>query len=184
MPFPPRRASALRARRPLIATLALAGTALAAAALAGPAQAATTPQYKLTLSPVAGSQYLAINNNGDITGSAPQRGSGFPAAFLLKAGSSTPLFLNPPASDGFATAEGLNDSDQVVGESDTGLFTALEWPDSSTPTDLSQLPTLAKSFFKHAGQLDQRQRPDRRLRPDPRQQWRPHQVLHDPEQHG
>ncbi len=150
MPFPSRRASALRARRPLIAALALAGTALAATALTGTAQAAT-PQYKLTLSPTVNSQYFAVNNNGDIIGSEPQKGSSFPSAFLLKAGSSTPLILNPPASqagEGFATAQGLNNADQVVGDSDTGLFTALEWPTgSSTPTDLSQLPTLANSFF-------------------------------------
>jgi probable HAF family extracellular repeat protein len=142
-----RRGSSPRAGRPLIAALAVAGTVLAATALAGPAHAATT-QYKLTLDPGVGTQYLAINNNGDIIGSDDT----IHAPFVLKAGSSTKLILNPPASlaaeGGFAFAEGLNKADQVVGEADTGDFTALEWPaGSATPTDLSQLPTLAKSFF-------------------------------------
>jgi probable HAF family extracellular repeat protein len=145
-----RRAPGRPARRPLIATLAVVGTALAATALAGPARAAT-PQYTLTLDPTVDSQYLAINANGDIIGNALQPGNSVQTPFVAKAGG-TPLFLNPPAAQaaqgGFATAEGLNDADQVVGESDTGVFTALEWPaGSSTPTDLSQLPTLAKSFF-------------------------------------
>jgi probable HAF family extracellular repeat protein len=141
-----RRASSPRARRPLIAALAVAGTALAATAIAGPAHAATT-QYKLTLDPAASTQYLAINNNGDIIGNDAVN-----APFVLRAGSSTKLTLNPPAAQaaagGFASAEGLNNADLVVGESDTGDFTALKWPaGSGTPTDLSQLPTLAKSFF-------------------------------------
>jgi probable HAF family extracellular repeat protein len=144
VPFPLRRGSSSRTRGSLIAVLAVAGAALAAAAGAVPAHAATT-QYKLTLDPAAGTQYLAVNNNGDIIGS-----NGGP--FVLKAGSSTPLALNPPASvaaeGGFATAEALNDAGQVVGEADTGDFTALEWPaGSATPADLSQVPALAKSFF-------------------------------------
>jgi probable HAF family extracellular repeat protein len=151
MPISARRVSARRVGRPLAAAFAVAGTALAATALAGTAQAATTPRYKLTISPIANSQYQEVNNNGDIIGSEPSPESSFSSPFLLKAGSSTPLVLNPPASqagEGFATAEGLNNADQVVGNSDTGLFTALEWQaGSSTPTDLSQLPTLANGFF-------------------------------------
>lgn len=134
------------ASRPLVAALAVVGTALATATLAGPAQAATTPQYTLTLNPIANTDYTAISNNGDIIGDAPGS-DGFATAALFKAGStSSPLLLNAPADqaadDPLVTAEALNDSDQVVGESDTGDFTALEWPDSSTPTDLSQLPPL------------------------------------------
>ena len=73
------------------------------------------------------------------------------APFLLKAGSSKPLTLNVPANQAgsaFATAEALNDADTVVGESDNGNFTALEWPNTSTPTDLQLLPTLANRFFQ------------------------------------
>jgi probable HAF family extracellular repeat protein len=147
--FSLRRASSPRVRRSLIATLAVAGTALAASALAGPAHAATT-QYKLTLDPAA-TQYLSINNNGDIIGEGDQPGGSFPTPFVLKAGGS-PLFLKPPASQAgelaLVTAENINNAGQVVGESDTGEFIALEWPAGSrTPTDLSQLPTLAKNFF-------------------------------------
>lgn len=138
------------ASRPLIAVLAVAGTALATPALAttvlaGPAQAATAPHYTLTLNPIANTDYTAINNNGDIIGDAPGS-DGFQTAALFKAGSTSPLLLNAPADqaadDPLVTAEALNNADQVVGESDTGDFTALEWPDSSTPTDLSQLPPL------------------------------------------
>jgi probable HAF family extracellular repeat protein len=133
-----------------MAALAVAGTTLAATALAGTAHAATV-KYKLTLSTAVNTQYAAINNNGDIIGSAPQPGDSFPSPFVLKAGGQ-PLFLNPPADQAaegaFASATGLNDARQVVGNSDTGLFTALEWPaGTSTPTDLSQLPALAASFF-------------------------------------
>ena len=135
---------------PLIATLAAAGTALAAVAFAGPVQAATTAQFTLTLNPIANTDYTAISNNGDIIGDAPDS-NGFQNAALFKAGSTSPLLLNPPASqagpDTIVTAEGLNNADQVAGESDTGNFTALEWPDSSTPTDLSQLPPLASTLF-------------------------------------
>jgi probable HAF family extracellular repeat protein len=151
VPFLSRRSWTTRVRRPLIATLAVAGTAMAATAVAGTAQAATPAKYRLTLSTSADSQYQAINNHGDIVGSAPQQGDSFSSPFVAKAGG-TPLFLNPPAGQAaggaFASAAGLNNADQVVGNSDTGVFTALEWPaGSSTPADLSQLPTLAASFF-------------------------------------
>jgi uncharacterized membrane protein len=109
-------------------------------------------QYKLVLNPMVNTDYAAINANGDIIGDAVQSGSSFASAALFKAGSTTPLFLNPPASqaanDTLVTAQGLNNADQVVGESDTGNFTALLWPDSATPTDLSQLPALANTFFQ------------------------------------
>jgi probable HAF family extracellular repeat protein len=144
------RAGTARTRRPLIAALAVAGTALAAMATTGTAHAATT-QYKLTLSTSVDSEYLAISNNGAIIGSAPGPGDSFSSPFVLKPGG-VPLFLNPPAGQAaqgaFASAVGLNNAGQVVGNSDTGRFTALEWPaGSAIPTDLSQLPTLAASFF-------------------------------------
>jgi uncharacterized membrane protein len=149
MSFSLRRASSWRARRPLVVALAATGTALAATALARPAHAAT-PQYKLTLSAIPNATYSAINNNGDIIGDAPQPDNSFGQPFILKAGG-TPLFLGAPAGqagNGFATADGLNNGDVVVGEFDTGVFTALKWPaGSAKPADLSQLPTLAKSFF-------------------------------------
>jgi uncharacterized membrane protein len=126
------------------------GGAVAATVAAGPAQAATT-QYKLTLSTTVNTHYAAINNNGDIIGEGPQPGTSFTAPFLLTAKSGTRLTLNVPAGQAgsaFATAEALNDADTVVGESDNGNFTALEWPDSSTPTDLQSLPGLANRFFQ------------------------------------
>ncbi|HEX6470881.1 MAG TPA: hypothetical protein VF069_17410 [Streptosporangiaceae bacterium] len=123
---------------------------MAAAVAAGPAQAATT-QYKLTLSSVVNTQYNAINNNGDIIGEGPQPGTSFSAPFLLTATSGKRLTLNVPTSQAgsaFATAEALNNADTVVGESDNGIFTALEWPDRSTPTNLQSLPALANRFFQ------------------------------------
>lgn len=140
---------AARACRPLLVTLAFAGTAVAGhTAVAEPAQAATT-HYRLTLSTAVDTQYSAINNNGDIIGDGPQPGMSTTAPFLLKAGSSNRMILNVPAGQaGFATAEALNDADTVVGESDNGNFTALEWPDNTTPTDLQLLPTLANRFFQ------------------------------------
>jgi uncharacterized membrane protein len=135
------------ARRPLIAALAVVGTALAATAFAGPARAAA-PQYKLTLNPVANSAYFSINANGDITGRGVQNGN--VADALFRAGSTTPLFLGTPprlaVDNPIAVAEGLNNADQVVGEADGGDFTALLWPDSATPTDLSQLPALVSTL--------------------------------------
>ena len=149
MSLPLRRASSPRVHRPLITALAATGILLAATALAGPAHAATT-QYKLTLSAIPNATFSAINNNGDIIGDAPQPGSSFTQPFIMKAGG-PPLLLNAPAGqagNGFATADGLNNGDLVVGQFDSGLFTALKWPaGSATPADLSQLPTLAKSFF-------------------------------------
>lgn len=148
MPFSLNQAWTTRIGKPLIATLAVAGTALAVAAVPRPALAAT-PQYKLTLSTVANSQYLAINKNGDIlVGSNAASGP----LFVLKSGSNSRLPLNPPASqagqDLLLIPEALNNADHVVGESDTGDFTALEWPNSSTPTDLSKLPAIASTFFE------------------------------------
>jgi probable HAF family extracellular repeat protein len=136
-------------RRPLTAALAVAGTALAATALAGPAHAAT-PEYRLTLSPLAGSQFNGININGDIIGSAVVDGSQT-AALFSAVGTTSPLVLNPPASqagEGPAiSAEALNNADQVVGESDNGDNTAVLWPDRATPTDLSQLSPLSTTLF-------------------------------------
>lgn len=146
MLFFSRRESAPRARRLTIATLA-AGMALAVTAVAGPAWA-SAPQYTLTLSTVANSQYLTITNNGDILASL----NAVPdMPFVLKASSGARLALDPPASqagnaDSLLVPEDLNDADQAVGELNTGDFTALEWPDSSTPADLSQLPALADTF--------------------------------------
>lgn len=150
--FTPTRhaAAAAHTRRPLLTSMAAAGIAVAAAFVAAPAHAATT-QYKLTLSPTANTQYDAINNNGDIIGEGPQPGTSFTAPFLLTARSGKPLTLNVPAGQAgsaFATAEAVNDSDTVVGESDNGIFTALKWPGSSTPTDLQLLPALANRFFQ------------------------------------
>lgn len=150
MPKLPRLAWSALPRRPLSAGMAAAGIAVMAAAVAGPAHAATA-QYKLTLSTVVDTHYHAINNNGDIIGDGPQPETSFTAPFLLTAGSGKPLTLDVPADQAgsaFATAESLNDADTVVGESDNGVFTALEWPDSSTPTDLQSLPTLAGKFFQ------------------------------------
>lgn len=150
MPNLTRHAWAAHHRRPLSVTMAAAGIAVAAAVVAGPAHAATT-QYKLTLSTVVNTQYSAINNNGDVIGDGPQPGTSFTAPFLLTVKSGKPLTLNVPAGQAgsaFATAEALNDADTVVGESDNGNFTALEWPDGSTPTDLQLLPTLANKFFQ------------------------------------
>jgi probable HAF family extracellular repeat protein len=145
-----RRAWAPHASRPLSVTMALAGILTASTVAAGPAHAATT-QYKLTLSTTLDTQYHAINNNGDIIGDGPQPGLSFLTPFLLRAASSTPLTLNVPADQAgsaFATVEAINDSDAVVGESDNGNFTALEWPNRSTPINLQSLPALTNRFFQ------------------------------------
>ncbi|MFC4906960.1 hypothetical protein [Actinomadura gamaensis] len=151
MPEHTRHAWTARVRRQLTATAAAAGIAVAAVVAAGPAQAAV-PQYKLTLSPTVNTQYTAINNNGDIIGEGPRAGTGTTAPFLLTTRSSTPLPLDVPANQtgsAFATAEALNNADTVVGESDNGNFTALKWPDSSTPTNLqATLPGLSSRFFQ------------------------------------
>ena len=146
MPSSSRRVSAFRARKPLTAGLAVAATALAATALAGPAHAATAPQYKLVLSPIANSDYTGINATGDIVGVAPQNGDVQPA--LFRAGSTSPTFLGPLATQTntlFLNDSGINNADQVVGQ-DTLTGSALLWPNSATPTDLSKVSGLAGVF--------------------------------------
>jgi probable HAF family extracellular repeat protein len=130
----------------------LAAAALAGPVLASPAQAAVTPQYKLTIIGSAGTELFGINKNGTVFGIAPENGARAQEGFLLAAGSSKMVFLGSPGDlknvNSISGPEAINSAADVVGEATsvtTGNTTAVEWPDSSTPTDLGTLPAIANT---------------------------------------
>jgi len=133
-----------------VAGLMAAAAALAAPALASPAQAATTPQYKLTIIGSAGTQLFGINKNGAVFGIAPESGALTQEGFLLPAGATKMVFLGSPGDPknvkSTSSPEAINSAADIVGSATSvtnGNTTATEWPDSSTPTDLGTLPAIA-----------------------------------------
>jgi probable HAF family extracellular repeat protein len=138
--FSLRRAGVASALGGLAAAAALAGTAFVS-----PAQAATTT-YQLTIVGSAGTKLFGINNNGAVFGNAPEKGAKANEGFLINAGSTKMVFLGSPGdqtnSNSQSSPEGINGSADVVGSATslaTGNTTAVEWPDSATPTDLGPL---------------------------------------------
>lgn len=141
--FSLRRAGIVPALAGLAAAAALAGTAFASPANA----AATTAQYKLTIVGNAGTELFGINNNGAVFGIAVEKGAKANEGFLINAGSTKMVFLGSPGdqtnANSVSSPEGINGSADVVGSATsfaTGNTTAVEWPDSATPTDLGALP--------------------------------------------
>jgi probable HAF family extracellular repeat protein len=121
----------------LVLTAALAGPVFAS-----PAQAAT-PQYNLTVVGSAGTELFGIDKNADVFGIAPEKGARAQEGFLLRAGSTKLVFLGSPGdqanANSLSSPEAINGSADVVGSTTsfaTGNTTAVEWPDSATPTDL------------------------------------------------
>ena len=146
-PFSLRRACAA----PALGLLTVAG-ALASPAFAAPAHAATTAQYKLTIVGSAGTELFGINKNGVIFGIAHESGAKVQEGFLLQPGSTQMVFLGSPGDPANANSssspEAINGAADVVGSAtsiSTGNTTAVEWPDSSTPTDLGALPEIANT---------------------------------------
>jgi probable HAF family extracellular repeat protein len=145
MPFSLRRATVMSA-----AGLMAAAAALTAPALASPAQAATTPQYKLTIIGSAGTELFGINENGAVFGIARESGALTQEGFLLPAGATNMVFLGSPGDpnnvSSASSPEAINGNADIVGSVTSitnGSTTATEWPDSSTPTNLGTLPALA-----------------------------------------
>jgi len=100
--------------------VALAGAAVVAASLvtAVPSKAAT-PTYTLALGPV-NSQYVGIDNNGDIIGIGVNSAAfGNEDGFLIPAGTTTPEFLGSPGdeTDQNTTTQprSINDQGVIVG---------------------------------------------------------------------
>ncbi|MGF7235353.1 MAG: hypothetical protein ACQSGP_10410 [Frankia sp.] len=130
-----------------------AAAALAGPALAAPAQAATTPQYKVTIiRNLGGIKPFGINKNGDIFGTAVESGARTEEAFVLKAGSTTLQFLGSPGDPGNTKSSadpfGMNNADDVVGLDLVTQDTPVEWPNSVTPTSLAALGGLATAPAK------------------------------------
>lgn len=158
--WPPRRAeraartgrSSFSLRRAIAAPalgMLAAAAALAGPAFASPAHAATTPQYKLTIVGSSGTELFGINKNGNVFGIAPEKGAQVQEGFLLPAGSTKMVFLGSPGDQANANSssspEAINGSADVVGSATsfaTGNTTAVEWPDSATPTNLGTLPGI------------------------------------------
>lgn len=136
-----------------VGLLAVAG-ALASPAFAAPAHAATTAQYKLTIVGSAGTELFGINKNGVIFGIADESGAKVQEGFLRQPGSTKMVFLGSPGDPANANSssspEAINSAADVVGSATsfaTGNTTAVEWPDSSTPTNLGALPGIANTVF-------------------------------------
>jgi uncharacterized membrane protein len=163
-PWSPRRTarkegSSFSLRRAGVAS-ALGGLA-AVAALAGPAfaspshAAAPTAQYKLVLGPV-NSQYVGINNNGDIIGIGVDSAAfGREEGFLLPAGTTTPEFLGSPGDETDQSTDNqpqsINDKGVIVGNygknevlpggGEATIPRPVIWNDNTTGTDLGVNPS-------------------------------------------
>ena len=119
-----------------------AAAALAAPGFASPAHAAT-PKYTLTIVGTPGTNLFGINKNGVVFGEAVEQGAKAKEGFLLAAGAKKMVFLGSPGDQANANSqsapEAINGSADIVGSATsfaTGNQTAVEWPDSATPTDL------------------------------------------------
>lgn len=102
-------------------TAALAASAVAVVTGTAPlsAAAATAPQYELVLGAL-NTEYLGINARGDIIGLGIQPGTGGrEEGFILKAGSTTPVFLGAPGDQTnqhtHTRPRSINDQGVVVG---------------------------------------------------------------------
>ncbi|WP_370941991.1 hypothetical protein AB5J62_23055 [Amycolatopsis sp. cg5] len=129
----------------------LAG-AVAMALIGGSATAvAATPHYTLTVAPDSVQRFTGINDNGDAIGIGM---SGSQSGFVIKAGTTTPIFLSTMADPGnahqFTEAHAINDKGEVVGDifpsGSPNILRAARWPTAgATGVDLGVDP--AQPFF-------------------------------------
>jgi hypothetical protein len=110
----------MRMRLPA-AVLAAGAVAAVVGAATPSAAAAPAPQYKLVLGPADTLEYHGINTRGDIIGLGVQASAeGREEGFILKAGSTTPVFLGSPGDESNqhteTRARSINDQGVVVGE--------------------------------------------------------------------
>ena len=130
----------------------MACAVIAAAAVAPAAQAAQQYSLTLTKSPT-NTRFFGLNAAGDVFGKAFETGTKATQAFLLRNGSTKLQFLGAPGdptnSHSVTSPEGINRSDAVVGTAtdlNTGAQHAVEWQNSSTPTDIGALPGIANNY--------------------------------------
>jgi probable HAF family extracellular repeat protein len=100
--------------------LAAVAATVAPVATAPSAAAATAPQYRLLLSSPEVLQYLGINSRGDIIGLGVDASSeGREEGVVIKAGTTTPIFLGAPGDETDQSTEtrprSINDQGVVVG---------------------------------------------------------------------
>ncbi|GAA4554604.1 hypothetical protein [Amycolatopsis samaneae] len=130
-----------------VVALSVTGGGVAAA----PSAEAATPHYTLTVAPDAVQRFTGINDNGDIIGIGL---SGSQAGFVIKAGTTTPVFLSTAADPGnahqFTDAHAINGQGMVVGDifpaGGPDILRAARWPSpGATGVDLGVDP--AQPFF-------------------------------------
>ena len=140
------------------ATVLAAAAATTAIGTAAPgASAAPAPQYRLVLSSVTNSEYRGINSRGDIIGVAPDPARfGREEGFVIKAGTTTPVFLaDPGTASQNAEPRSINDQGVIVGNyQQIRTFPAREitrpaiWPGpGSAGSDLGVDPTESADAF-------------------------------------
>jgi hypothetical protein len=139
-----------------VSAVALAGGAVVAASLvtAAPSKAAT-PTYTLALGPV-NSQYVGINNRGDIIGIGVDSAAfGRLEGILIPAGTTTPEFLGSPGDETDQSTENqprsINDQGVIVGNygkneilpggGEATIPRPVIWNDNTTGTDLGVNPS-------------------------------------------
>src|SRR5438477_6896117 len=105
-------------RKLLQATVLAAAAVTAGVGAAAPgAAAAAAPQYRLVLGPVTNSEYHGINARGDIIGFGPDPARfGREEGFVIKAGTTTPIFLaDPGTGNQDSRPRSINDQGVIVG---------------------------------------------------------------------
>ncbi len=114
------------------------------------------PQYRLVLSPANSVEYLGINNRGDIIGiGVDATAEGREVGFIIKTGTTTPVFLGAPGDETDqhtdTTPRSINDQGVVVGNYhrnevlpggvEATIPRPAMWPDNGTGSDLGVNPT-------------------------------------------
>ncbi len=141
-------------------TVLAAGALTASIGAAVPsAAAATAPQYRLVLGSAETSQYLGINARGDIIGVGNDAALfGRQEGFIIKAGTTTPIFLDDPGTNNQnSMPRSINDQGVVVGNyqknevvagAEAQITRPAIWPGpGSTGSDLGVNPTGTADAF-------------------------------------
>jgi uncharacterized membrane protein len=152
----------MRMRVSAVASAAVVLATVASVGMAVPGQAATAaPQYKLVLGPMNQGEYVGINDNGDIIGIGSDPAAfGREVGFLIKAGTTTPVYLGAPGDETDqhtdTTPRSINDQGVIVGNyGKTVVFTGGEetiprpatWPGTAIGSDLGVEPAGEADAF-------------------------------------